>query len=216
MSARGCVVWLTGLSGAGKSTVAHAVAERLAAGGHAAFVLDGDDLRRGLCRDLGFSPQDRTENLRRAAEVAALLARDGHVVLAAFISPERVQRELVRGIVGGERFLEVFVDTPLELCERRDPKGLYRRARAGQLAEFTGVSAPYEPPSAPHLVLRATGATVADAGAAADAGTAADAGAAAASVAAHAEAVLSLLQARGFLGAAAMVPAGDARQEGRR
>jgi adenylyl-sulfate kinase len=147
------VVWLTGLSGSGKSTVAVAVEAALVAAGHAAYVLDGDNVRHGLNRDLGFAPEDRAENIRRVGEVAALFADAGLITLTAFISPYRADREAARAAVGAERFLEVFVDTPLEVCERRDPKQLYRRARAGEVGEFTGVSAPYEPPASPALAL---------------------------------------------------------------
>ena len=152
---RGAVVWLTGLSGSGKTTVAQALAEALARAGHAAHVLDGDRLRSGLNADLGFSPEDRAENIRRAGEVAALFADAGVIAIAAFISPYREGRDRARRAAGSERFLEVFVDTPIEECERRDVKGLYRRARAGEVADFTGISAPYEPPLAPDLHVRA-------------------------------------------------------------
>ena len=150
---RGCVVWLTGLSGAGKSTVARAVEARLLDAGRLAYVLDGDNLRHGLNADLGFSPADRGENVRRAAEVAALLADAGVIVLAALISPYRADRTAARRAAGAHPFLEVFVDAPLAVCEERDPKGLYARARRGEIADFTGVSAPYEPPEDPDLVL---------------------------------------------------------------
>jgi adenylylsulfate kinase len=150
---RGCVVWLTGLSGSGKSTVAGAVEARLVAAGHAAFVLDGDNVRHGLCSDLGFSPADRAENIRRVGEVAALLADAGLVTLTAFISPYRADRERARQAVGGERFLEVHLDVPLAVCEQRDPKQLYKKARAGELTGFTGVDAPYEAPERPDLAL---------------------------------------------------------------
>ncbi|KAB2965017.1 MAG: adenylyl-sulfate kinase [Thermoanaerobaculia bacterium] len=150
---RGCVVWFTGLSGSGKSTLAVALEATLVAAGHVAFVLDGDNVRHGLNRDLGFAPADRTENIRRVGEVAALFADAGLVTLTAFISPARADRDAARAAVGAERFLEVFVSTPLEVCERRDPKRLYSRARAGEVGEFTGVSAPYEPPLDPALAL---------------------------------------------------------------
>lgn len=150
---RGCVVWLTGLSGAGKSTIARAVEEALFARGNFPFVLDGDNLRQGLNSDLGFSAADRGENIRRTRAVAALFADAAVIVLCALISPFRADRELVRDAVGAERFFEVFVDTPLELCERRDPKGLYQRARRGEIAEFTGISSPYEVPLQPALAI---------------------------------------------------------------
>ena len=150
---RGAVVWFTGLSGSGKSTVAHALEERLAAAGRLTYVLDGDNVRHGLCADLGFAAADRAENIRRVGHVAALLADAGVLVLTSFISPYRADRDQVRAIVGAG-FVEVFVDAPLAVCEARDPKGLYKKARAGQIAEFTGVSAPYEPPQHPDLHLR--------------------------------------------------------------
>ncbi len=149
---RPSVIWFTGLSGSGKTTVAGLAARRLEALGRPAFVLDGDALRAGLCRDLGFGPADRAENIRRAAEVAAILLDAGIVVLACFISPLRVDRAGARARLG-EAFVEAFVDTPVAECRRRDPKGLYRRADAGLIAEFTGVSAPYEAPEAPELRL---------------------------------------------------------------
>jgi adenylyl-sulfate kinase len=152
---RGCVVWLTGLSGSGKTTVAEELAAQLERGGHRATILDGDRLRAGLNSDLGFSPADRAENIRRAGEVAALFAEAGVIAIAAFISPYREGRERARRAAGAERFFEIFLDTPIEECERRDAKGLYRRARAGEIPDFTGVSAPYEPPVAPDLRLSA-------------------------------------------------------------
>ncbi len=139
-------VWLTGLPGSGKSTLAHAAAAMLAAEGVLAYVLDGDNLRFGLNSDLGFSPDDRAENIRRAGEVAALLRDAGVVVLASFISPYRRDRDRARGVHPDGAFVEVFVDAPLEVCERRDPKGLYAKARSGAIAGLTGLSAPYEEP----------------------------------------------------------------------
>lgn len=150
---RGVVLWFTGLSGAGKSTLAHAVEEELLDRGCRTYVLDGDNVRHGLCSDLGFSAADREENMRRIAEMAKLFVDAGLVALAAFISPLRRHRDLVRGIVGGSDFLEVYVKCPLEVCEARDVKGMYRRARNGEIKEFTGVSAPYEPPASPALVI---------------------------------------------------------------
>ena len=143
---RAATVWLTGLSGAGKSTLAFALEDALAAAGRFAYVLDGDNLRHGLCRDLGFSAADRSENIRRVAELAAVLNDAGLIAIAAFISPYRADRAAARASVGGERFLEVHVCTPLTVCERRDPKGLYGRARRGEMREMTGVDAPYEAP----------------------------------------------------------------------
>ena len=148
----GAVVWFTGLSGSGKSTLACALEAKLIAAGRLAYVLDGDNVRHGLCKDLGFSPADRAENIRRIGHVAALLAESGAIVLTAFISPYRSDRAAARTIVG-DRFVEVLVDTPLGVCEARDPKGLYAKARRGEIAEFTGVSAPYEAPERPELHL---------------------------------------------------------------
>lgn len=152
---RGCVVWLTGLSGSGKSTIARALEQHLAAQGKLAYVLDGDNLRHGLNSDLGFSPADRAENIRRAGEVAALFADAGIIVITALISPYRADRDRVRESTGADRFIEVFVDTPLEVCEQRDPKGLYRKARANELLDFTGISAPYEAPGHAEVTLDA-------------------------------------------------------------
>lgn len=152
----GCVLWFTGLSGSGKSTVAHALEQRLVSEGRVAYVLDGDNLRHGLNADLGFSPKDRQENIRRVGEVAALFAQAGLVTLVAFISPYRADRQLARNKVPKDRFIEVFVDAPLDLCATRDPKGLYLKARAGKIAEFTGVTAPYETPDAPEIRLDTT------------------------------------------------------------
>jgi adenylylsulfate kinase len=146
-------LWLTGLSAAGKSTLAFEVERRLITAGHAAVVLDGDNLRHGLSRDLGFGPNARHENLRRVAEVAKLMNGAGLIVLSAFISPYRDDRSMARDIIGAGRFCEVHVAASLEACEARDPKGLYRRARRGEIAEFTGISAPYEAPEHPALTL---------------------------------------------------------------
>jgi len=147
------VVWLTGLSGAGKSTLANAVGKVLLAGGVHACVLDGDNLRHGLNRDLGYGDADRAENIRRVGEVAKLMMDAGLVVLVALISPFRADRRRARALFAPGEFIEVHVSTPLEVCEQRDPKGLYRKARAGEIAEFTGVSSSYEPPDAPELEL---------------------------------------------------------------
>ena len=156
-------LWLTGLSGSGKSTIAQALEKRLLDEGRMAVVLDGDNLRHGLNRDLGFSDSDRRENLRRAAEVAALFNDAGLLVVAAFISPSAADRAAARETIGPGRFVEVFVDTPLDACEARDPKGLYRRARSGEIPGFTGVSAPYEPPAAPDLRIETLRLTVEEA-----------------------------------------------------
>jgi bifunctional enzyme CysN/CysC len=142
-------VWLTGLSGAGKSTLAVELDKALAEAGRACSLLDGDNVRGGLNRDLGFGPDDRRENIRRIAEVARLMNDAGLVVIAAFISPYRADRTMARDIIGAERFLEIYVDATLAVCERRDPKGLYRKARRGEILDFTGISAPYEAPDAP-------------------------------------------------------------------
>lgn len=148
---RGHTVWLTGLSGSGKSTLAYELERQLAAAGRLCYVLDGDNVRHGLARDLGFSADDRTENIRRVAEVARLMNDAGVIVVTAFISPYRADRAHARTIIGDENFLEVHVDAPLEVCEERDPKGLYKKARVGEIPLFTGVSDPYEAPEAPEL-----------------------------------------------------------------
>jgi adenylylsulfate kinase len=153
---RPATLWFTGLSGSGKSTVANEVERRLFARGVVAYVLDGDNVRHGLNADLGFSPEDREENIRRIGEVCRLFHDAGLVVLTAFISPYRADRERVRAIHPEGGFVEVHVDTPVEVCEARDPKGLYVKARAGEIPDFSGVSAPYEPPESPELRL-ATG-----------------------------------------------------------
>ncbi len=158
----GRVVWLTGLSGAGKSTLAHAVELALHQRGYHTVVLDGDDLRKGLCQDLGFSASDRSENVRRIAEAAKLFVNAGLVVLVACISPMRQGRERAKAIIGAENFLEVWLDCPLEVCETRDAKGLYRRARTGELREFTGISSAYEPPQSADLVLHTAEMSIAD------------------------------------------------------
>ncbi|HEX4332708.1 MAG TPA: adenylyl-sulfate kinase [Usitatibacter sp.] len=145
------VVWLTGLSGAGKSTLASRLEARLHAMGLRTYVLDGDDVRHGLNKDLGYTPEDRIENIRRAGEVAKLMVDAGVIVIAAFISPFRAQRHMVRGLLGPGEYIEVFVDTPLAVAEARDPKGLYAKARRGELDNFTGVGSPYEAPEAPEI-----------------------------------------------------------------
>ena len=152
---RGVTVWLTGLSGSGKSTIAHRLEARLVSGARAAYVLDGDNVRHGLNGDLGFSPADRAENVRRIGEVARLMADAGLVVAVPVISPYRADRDRVRKAhtAAGIPFLEVWVATPLEVCEERDPKGMYARARAGEIASFTGIDAPYEEPETPDLTL---------------------------------------------------------------
>ena len=157
---RGVTIWLTGLSGSGKSTVAVAAEQALIRRGHAAFVLDGDNVRHGLNQNLGFSPEDRTENIRRIGEVAKLFADAGMIVLTSFISPYREDRDRVRALHEEGRFLEVFVAADLATCESRDVKGLYKKARAGEIPEFTGISAPYEEPLRPELVLDTAGCDV--------------------------------------------------------
>ena len=151
-AARGAVIWMTGLSGAGKSTVAEALHQRLKEAGHASIVLDGDVLRRGLNADLGFTSEDRTENLRRVAHVAALFMQQGFIAIAAVISPEHQHRRTAREIAG-EGFVEVFVNAPLTVCEARDSKGLYARARRGEIPHFTGISGPFEAPLAPDVII---------------------------------------------------------------
>jgi bifunctional enzyme CysN/CysC len=150
---KGAIVWLTGLSGAGKSTVASELERELFAKGLHTYILDGDNIRHGLSANLGFSPEDRTENIRRVAEVARLLMDAGVLVITAFISPYRDDRKLARSLVDEGEFIEVFVNAPLQVCEERDPKGLYKKARAGEIANFTGISAPYEPPDAAEIVV---------------------------------------------------------------
>jgi bifunctional enzyme CysN/CysC len=156
----GCVVWLTGLSSAGKSTIATELERELFTLGRQSYVLDGDNIRHGLCSDLGFSPKDRTQNIRRVGEVAKLFADAGLICITAFISPYREDRDMVRAIMPAGRFIEVFVNAPLEVCERRDPKGLYAKARAREIKEFTGISAPYEAPAKPEIELRTDQLTV--------------------------------------------------------
>ena len=159
---KGATLWFTGLSGSGKSTLALAVEERLFERGCQTYVLDGDNVRHGLNRDLGFSPEDRTENIRRIGEVAKLFVDAGSLVLTAFISPYREDRDANRAIMSDGQFIEVFVHAPLEVCEERDPKGLYAKARAGEIPNFTGISAPYEEPVSPELVVHTAEQTVAE------------------------------------------------------
>ncbi len=150
---RSGVLWFTGLSGSGKSTIAHAVEEILHRKGVRTYVFDGDNVRHGLCRDLSFSPEGRAENLRRIGEMVKLFLDAGLLCFAAFISPMKGDRERVRKIIGPDDFFEVFVDCPLEVCESRDVKGLYKLAREGKIKDYTGISAPYERPEAPDLVI---------------------------------------------------------------
>jgi len=149
---KGCTVWLTGLSGSGKSTIAVDLEKRLWERGVRAYILDGDNIRHGLNKNLGFSPEDRTENIRRIGEVAKLFTEAGVVALTAFISPYRADRDQVRAIMAAGDFVEVHVDCPVEVCEQRDVKGLYAKARAGEITDLTGVGSPYEAPASPDLV----------------------------------------------------------------
>jgi adenylylsulfate kinase len=150
LSSRGVVIWLTGLSGSGKSTIGRALEERLVRAGHFSYGLDGDNVRFGLCSDLGFSAEDRTENIRRIGSVAQLFCDAGVLTICSFVSPYRVDRDRVRGLVL-DRFIEVHVDCSVDECARRDPKGLYKKAMTGEIPNFTGVSAPYEAPENPEL-----------------------------------------------------------------
>jgi adenylylsulfate kinase len=150
---KGVVVWITGLSGSGKSTIANEVAYKLHKKGKIAYVLDGDNIRHGLNKDLGFSPEDRNENIRRISEVANLFADAGFITFTAFISPYRKYRNFCRELVGPGRFIEVFARARLEICEERDPKGLYKKAREGIIKDFTGINAPYEEPENPELIV---------------------------------------------------------------
>ena len=151
---RGAVLWFTGLSGSGKSTIGHRVERMLIERGAFAYVLDGDNVRHGLNSDLGFAPEDRVENIRRIGEVSRLFSDAGALVVSAFISPYRKDRDRIRGLMPEGEFVEVFVDTPLEICEARDPKGLYKKARAGEISNFTGLDAPYEAPQHPEVHLQ--------------------------------------------------------------
>ncbi|RXJ73336.1 adenylyl-sulfate kinase [Veronia nyctiphanis] len=159
---RPALLWFTGLSGSGKSTVAGALEHELARLGYHTYLLDGDNVRHGLCRDLGFSDHDRRENIRRVGEVAKLMTDAGLIVLSAFISPFREERQLVRDLLPEGEFLEVYVDTPLEVCEARDPKGLYKKARAGEIKAFTGISSAYEAPENPEIHLKTDEGSVGD------------------------------------------------------
>lgn len=148
---KSAILWFTGLSGAGKSTLAHAVEEQLHQLGCSTYVLDGDNVRHGLCGDLGFSEEDRKENIRRIGQVAKLFIESGVIVLTAFISPFRSDRQLVRNMVQHGDFIEIYCNSPIEVCEQRDVKGLYQKARSGEVKEFTGISSPYEKPAKPEL-----------------------------------------------------------------
>lgn len=150
---KGVLLWFTGLSASGKSTLAHAVEQKLFDMGHLSIVLDGDNIRHGLNKNLGFSPEDRHENIRRIGEVSKIMTIAGIITMTAFISPYRKDRETVRNLLAADEFIEVFVDTPLKVLEERDPKGLYKKARAGEIKDFTGISAPYEAPENPELYI---------------------------------------------------------------
>ncbi|MBA1288768.1 adenylyl-sulfate kinase [Pseudomonas japonica] len=152
-SQRPCVIWLTGLSGSGKSTLADALEKKLIEHGKHTYLLDGDNVRLGLCKDLGFSDKDREENIRRVSEVAKLFVDAGLIVITSFISPFQRDRELAKSVIGEESFVEVYLSTPIEECERRDPKGLYKKARSGLIKHFTGIDSPYEAPLAADQVI---------------------------------------------------------------
>ena len=150
---RGVLVWLTGLPSSGKSTIGFTTEHLLVENGHLAYVLDGDNIRHGLNKHLGFSPEDRAENIRRIGEVGKLFVDAGFILLTSFVSPYKADRARVRALFDEGDFLEIFIDTPVELCEKRDPKGLYKKARKGEISNFTGVSDPYEKPENPELVI---------------------------------------------------------------
>lgn len=160
---KGALLWMTGLSGSGKSTIAYTLEHALVQRGHLAYVLDGDNVRHGLNKNLGFSAEDRQENIRRIAEVGKLFVDAGLVTITAFISPYRADRDAARATLGEGNFFEVFCSTPIEVCETRDPKGLYKKARAGEIKGFTGVDDPYEAPSRPEVVIDATNTSPQDA-----------------------------------------------------
>jgi len=157
---KGKILWFTGLSGAGKSTLAHALEEKLHDYGTRTYVLDGDNVRKGLCKDLGFSEQDRIENIRRIGEMSKIMMDAGLIVMTAFISPFRKDRRIVRELVDAGDFIEIFCDSSLSVCESRDIKGLYKKARAGEIPEFTGISSPYEIPQQPELIVESGDTTV--------------------------------------------------------
>lgn len=148
-----CILWLTGLSASGKSTIANALEKKLFSYGHKTYLLDGDNIRHGLNKDLGFSDVDRIENIRRIGEVAKLFIDAGVIVLCAFISPFKSDRQAIRSLVANDEFIEIFVNTPIEICESRDPKGLYKKARDGAIMQFTGIDSPYEEPKMPEIEL---------------------------------------------------------------
>lgn len=162
LNQQGCVVWFTGLSGSGKTTIATGLDMLLSSRGFLTAVLDGDNVRSGINRNLGFSDKDRAENIRRVAEIAKLFVQNGSVVLCCFISPLEEQRKIARSIIGGQDFIEVFVSTPLEVCEQRDVKGLYQKARAGLIKDFTGIHTPFEAPARPSLEIQTQGRKIAE------------------------------------------------------
>lgn len=147
------LIWLTGLSGSGKSTIANALEKKLFEEKYATYVLDGDNIRTGLCKDLDFSAEARIENIRRIGEVARLFVDAGSIVITAFISPFEAERDMVRSLIGEEYYFQVFVDCPLDICEQRDVKGLYKKARHGEIKNFTGIDSPFEKPTNPHLTI---------------------------------------------------------------
>ncbi len=157
---KSCVLWFTGLSGSGKSTLANAVDQELFRNGFRSFVLDGDNIRHGLNSDLSFHKLDRKENIRRIGEVAKLFVESGHIVSSAFISPFREDRELVRNMFGDNEFIEIFCNCPIQVCEDRDPKGLYRKARKGEILDFTGISSPYEAPTSPEIIIETSNSSI--------------------------------------------------------
>jgi adenylylsulfate kinase len=159
---RGFVLWFTGLSGSGKSTIANAVEQQLFKSGYKTYTLDGDNIRQGINKGLTFTAEDRAENLRRIAEVAKLFVDSGQICMAAFVSPTLADRKIVKDIIGDKDFIEVFVDTPLEICEKRDVKGLYAKARKGEIKNFTGISAPYEIPENPEITVKTEHKTIED------------------------------------------------------
>ena len=158
----GKVIWFTGLSGSGKSTLADALEAKLHSMGYHTYILDGDNVRHGLSQDLGFSDSDRRENIRRIAEVAKLMLDAGVVVMTAFISPFREERQLAKNLIGADNFIEVYVSTPIEICEQRDPKGIYKKARSGMIKNMTGIDSPYEAPIAPAITLNTKDCSVAE------------------------------------------------------